>query len=104
MPGSGKESCLLGPAAGPSTLLDTLTTLRASTGLAPGSLRKLGSLTCRDWYFVPRSGVVRGLICVDDSDHLPYQLRLGDLSVRYSDWNFPRIVPPPVLPDLEQLR
>jgi hypothetical protein len=91
------DNCRTGPAAGPASLIDTLDRLRVSAKIRKGALLQLDGSSCRTWDFLAAAGAdgSLGSICVDDTSHLPYEVRLGSLRVRYSRWNQPAAILPP---------
>jgi hypothetical protein len=100
-PGAGADKCRGGPMAGPASLLNTLENLKASSLLRRGTPRTIGEVTCRDWYMFLAAGNAdgpAGSVCVDDLTHLPYELRMGQLLARYSNWNGPALIEPPARP------
>lgn len=99
-PRAGSDKCAAGPMAGPSPLIATLESLRASTVLRPGAQVQFEGGACRLWDFFTKdgSGGTLGSICVDEISHLPYELRLGSLRVHYSNWNEPVAIEAPDTP------
>ena len=98
----GENKCLAGPMAGPSPLLQVLERLKTSSQLYPGTQPNTPAgnnpaETCINWYIVPNgSQTPNGVLCVQKDTHLPEVFRLGELVVRYSNWNLPIVVPPPI--------
>jgi hypothetical protein len=95
-PASGPDKCAAGPMAGPAPLIETLNNLRPAMKLVPGDLQKVEGGQCRVWSLVSLSANnPYGSICVDEVSHLPYELRIGVLRVRYSNWNVPAYIAAP---------
>ncbi len=95
-PAGGANKCAAGPMAGPDPLISTLNNLRSTMRLVPGDLFKVDGGQCRIWELVSLSAKNPfGSICVDEATHLPYELRIGALHVRYSNWNSPANIAAP---------
>lgn len=89
-PSTRSDKCAAGPMAGPTPFITTLNNLRPTMKLVPAELIKLEAGECRVWNFVSLSANHPfGSLCVDEVTHLPYELRIGVLRVRYSNWNVP---------------
>lgn len=91
------DNCRAGPTAGPASLIDILDRLRVSTKIRKGGTLQFDGSSCRTWDFLAAAGTEGSLgsICVDDTSHLPYELLMGSLRVRYSRWNQPAAILPP---------
>ncbi|MBA3912515.1 MAG: hypothetical protein H0X25_01335 [Acidobacteriales bacterium] len=95
-PSTHTNKCAAGPMAGPTPLITTLNNLRATMRLVPGELVNREGGQCRAWSLVNlNAGTPFGSICLDEVTHLPYDLRIGVLHVRYSNWNVPAYVAAP---------
>lgn len=94
-PKAGTQKCRTGPMAGPSTLLATLAGLETATAIR-GELLQAGNESCRVWNFIGNSSqALLATLCVNDTTHLPYELKQGSLDVRYRDWNMPILISAP---------
>lgn len=95
-PRPAADKCRGGPMAGPATLLATLDTLKVAGRLRQGNLVQFPGGACRVWEVIGNGPV--GSVCVDETTHLPYELRFGALRVQYSNWNLPVAITPPAMP------